>query len=94
MPQLSRPTTLHALPGSEDGISLGPVSANWSLEEFFSTPEDDDVSFVGTINDSGLFTPALEGPNPKRRKQAKTCPWITTEMSMSLHLSNQELADL
>jgi quinohemoprotein amine dehydrogenase len=70
--------------GSEDGVALGPVSANWSLEEFFSTPDDDDVNYVGTINDSGLFTPALEGPNPKRRKQANNLPvdnygdvWVT-----------------
>jgi quinohemoprotein amine dehydrogenase len=57
-----------------DDLPLGPVSANWSLEEFMSTPNDDDVQFVGTVNDSGLFTPSVEGPNPKRKKQANNYP--------------------
>jgi quinohemoprotein amine dehydrogenase len=59
---------------SADDIPLGPVTANWSLEEFVSTPGDDDKQFVGKINDSGLFTPNIEGPNPERRKQANNLP--------------------
>jgi quinohemoprotein amine dehydrogenase len=62
------------LPGTADDIVLGPVNAAWSMEEFYSTPDDDDVSYVGSINDSGLFTPSLEGPNPKRQKQANNFP--------------------
>ncbi len=46
------------------------MTANWSLEEFISGPKDDDVKFVGKINDAGLFTPNIEGPNPERKKQA------------------------
>ena len=57
-----------------DDVPLGPVSANWSLEEFVSTPGDDDAKFVGKINDSGLFTPNIEGPNPERQKQANNFP--------------------
>jgi quinohemoprotein amine dehydrogenase len=57
-----------------DDVPLGPVSANWSIEEFVSTPADDDQNFVGKINDSGLFTPNIEGPNPERRKQANNYP--------------------
>jgi len=62
------------LPGTADDVALGPVTAAWSLEEFYSTPNDDDVSFVGSINDSGLFTPSLEGPNPQRQKQPNNYP--------------------
>lgn len=61
-------------PGTADDLPLGPVSANWTLEEFMSTPDDDDVKYVGTVNDSGLFTPSVEGPNPKRKKQANNYP--------------------
>jgi quinohemoprotein amine dehydrogenase len=61
-------------PGTADDIALGPVTAAWSLEEFYSTPDDDDVSYVGSINDSGLFTPSPEGPNPQRQKQANNYP--------------------
>jgi quinohemoprotein amine dehydrogenase len=57
-----------------DDISLGPVSAQWTLEEFFSTPDDDDVQFVGKVDDSGLFTPSFEGPNPQRKKQPNNFP--------------------
>ena len=57
-----------------DDIPIGPVSARWSMEEFVSTPGDDDVKYVGKLNDSGLFTPNLEGPNPERKKQANNYP--------------------
>jgi quinohemoprotein amine dehydrogenase len=55
-------------------VPLGPVNARWSMEEFYSTPDDDDIKFVGTLNDTGLFTPALEGPNPARKKQSNNYP--------------------
>jgi quinohemoprotein amine dehydrogenase len=57
-----------------DDIPLGPVSANWGIEEFVSTPGDDDIKFEGKINDSGLFTPNIEGPDPDRQKQANNFP--------------------
>ena len=57
-------------PNTDDDVPLGPVPARWSLEELYSTPDDDDIKFVGAVNDSGLFTPAGEGPNPMRKKQA------------------------
>lgn len=53
-----------------DDVPLGPVPAKWSIEEFYTTPDDDDVKFVGKLDDSGLFTPNVEGPNPERKKQA------------------------
>jgi len=54
--------------GTADDIELGPVPAQWKLEEFVATYGDDDVEYVGTMNaETGLFTPALDGPNPKRK---------------------------
>jgi hypothetical protein len=38
------------------------------MEEFMSTPDDDDLQFVGQMDDAGLFTPSFEGPNPNRKK--------------------------
>lgn len=61
-------------PNTADDIAIGPVAANWSLEEFMSTPKDDDIKYVGVVNDSGLFTPSFEGPNPKRKEQANNYP--------------------
>jgi quinohemoprotein amine dehydrogenase len=56
-------------PETADDIPLGPVPAHWSMSEFVSTPDDDDVKFVGTVSEAGMFTPNFEGPNPERKKQ-------------------------
>jgi len=53
-------------PQTFDDINLGPVDVEWSMEEFLGVFGDDDKEFVGTLAPSGLFTPAEEGPNPKR----------------------------
>jgi quinohemoprotein amine dehydrogenase len=63
------------IPGTADDVALGPVSANWSLEEFMSTADDDDAKYVGVINpETGLFTPSIEGPDPKRKKASNNFP--------------------
>jgi len=54
-------------PGTKDDLELGVLDAQWSIEEWNATYADDDKAFVGTIDaKTGLFTPADEGPNPKR----------------------------
>jgi quinohemoprotein amine dehydrogenase len=50
-----------------DDVDLGPVDVTWSIEEFLAVYGDDDKEFVGTLSAEGLFTPASEGPNPKRK---------------------------
>ncbi len=52
--------------GTDDDIDLGMVEVNWSLEEYSATFNDDDLAYVGNLDDNGLFTPALDGPNPER----------------------------
>lgn len=54
-------------PNTPDDVNLGPVDAEWSMEEFYSILGDDDKGFIGALSPSGLFTPAIEGPNPERR---------------------------
>ncbi len=53
-------------PGTADDIDVGVVPVTWSIEEYGVTYNDDDVKFVGAIDKNGLFTPALDGPNPQR----------------------------
>lgn len=54
-------------PHTADDIDLGPVQANWKLEEFVSTYGDDDVKYVGSIDpQTGFFTPGSDGPSPTR----------------------------
>jgi quinohemoprotein amine dehydrogenase len=50
-----------------DDVELGPIEVTWKVEEFYAVYGDDDKDFVGTLNDSGFFTPASDGPNPKRK---------------------------
>jgi quinohemoprotein amine dehydrogenase len=58
-------------PNTKDDIDLGLVDAAWSIDEYAATYDDDDKDFVGTIDaKTGLFTPNLDGPNPKRRNNA------------------------
>jgi quinohemoprotein amine dehydrogenase len=53
-------------PDTDDDIEIGLVDAAWSLEEYGVTYDDDDIKFVGKIDQHGLFTPSLDGPNPQR----------------------------
>ncbi|MGH7468235.1 MAG: quinohemoprotein amine dehydrogenase subunit alpha [Longimicrobiales bacterium] len=53
-------------PDTPDDLELGPVSVTWTVEEYGATYEDDDLKFVGQLNQNGFFTPAEDGPNPKR----------------------------
>jgi len=51
-----------------DDVELGPIDVTWSVEEYLAVYGDDDKNFVGELNQAtGLFTPALDGPNPKRK---------------------------
>jgi quinohemoprotein amine dehydrogenase len=53
--------------GTDDDMELGALDVTWGLEEYAATFDDDDIEFVGTLDDNGLFTPAIDGPNPERR---------------------------
>jgi quinohemoprotein amine dehydrogenase len=57
-------------PGTKDDLELGPVAANWAIEEYTATYDDHDKDYVGAIDANGLFTPNLDGPNPKRDRNA------------------------
>lgn len=54
-------------PDTKDDFEIGPVKVAWSMEEFAATFDDDDIKYVGTLDDNGLFTPNVDGPNPARR---------------------------
>lgn len=53
-------------PDTDDDVEIGPVDVSWSLEEYGVTYDDDDIKFVGRIDQRGLFTPNVDGPNPRR----------------------------
>lgn len=54
-------------PQTPDDLPLGPVDAEWTVEEFPAIYDDDDKNYSGKLSPTGLFTPAIEGPNPKRK---------------------------
>jgi quinohemoprotein amine dehydrogenase len=55
--------------GTKDDIPLGRVApVKWSVEENVTRLNDDDVQFVGKVDENGLFIPAEDGPNAKRER--------------------------
>jgi quinohemoprotein amine dehydrogenase len=54
----------------------------WSVEEYTATFGDDDTQYVGTIDQNGLFTPAVDGPNPKRTGNRNNVGdvWVVAEL--------------
>lgn len=59
------------IPFNEDDVDLMTVPVRWHLEEFPIRPGDDDIQFVGELDaETGVFTPAIDGPNPDRRFNA------------------------
>lgn len=55
--------------GTDDDVRIGFMPANWRVEPFDeAAAADRDVEFSGSMNaTTGVFTPALAGPNPDRR---------------------------
>ncbi|WP_372740980.1 quinohemoprotein amine dehydrogenase subunit alpha [Neptunomonas sp.] len=55
--------------GTADDVRIGFMPASWSVAPFDdASAADNDVHFSGRMNAaSGVFTPALAGPNPERR---------------------------
>lgn len=53
-------------PETADDLDLGQADVTWSLEEYAAVFDDDDLEYVGTLDQDGLFEPALDGPNPRR----------------------------
>jgi quinohemoprotein amine dehydrogenase len=70
-------------PDTADDLNLGLVDVTWSLEEYPATFGDDDLQFVGAIDAHGLFTPSLDGPNPKRSGNRNNVGdvWVVAELA-------------
>ena len=53
--------------GTDDDVKLGRIGpVKWNLEEYVKRPNDDDIQYVGSVDQTGLFHPNEDGPNPKR----------------------------
>jgi quinohemoprotein amine dehydrogenase len=57
-------------PDTKDDLNLGAVDVTWAIEEYPATFDDNDKDYVGSIDDRGMFTPNVDGPNPKRKGNA------------------------
>ncbi|QGP78851.1 quinohemoprotein amine dehydrogenase subunit alpha [Sphingobium sp. CAP-1] len=58
---------LDGKPNTADDIAVGPVDADWAMQEFMTVAYDDDMKYVGALSPTAFFTPGEEGPNPARR---------------------------
>ena len=69
-------------PDTPDDLELGIVTVRWSLEECTATFGDDDVQYVGAVDEKGLFTPNVDGPNPKRAGNRNNVGdvWVVAEL--------------
>jgi quinohemoprotein amine dehydrogenase len=69
-------------PDTPDDVNLGLVDVVWSVEEYTATFGDDDIQFVGSIDEHGLFTPNVDGPNPKRSGNRNNIGdvWVVAEL--------------
>ena len=69
--------------GTPDDIELGMVEVTWSVEEYTATFGDDDTQFVGAIDQKGLFTPNVDGPNAKRSGNRNNVGdvWVVAELA-------------
>jgi quinohemoprotein amine dehydrogenase len=69
-------------PDTADDLNLGLVPVKWSLEEYTATFGDDDLQYVGTLDQTGLFTPSGDGPNPKRAGNRNNIGdvWVVAEL--------------
>ena len=56
-------------PETGDDLELGHVDVTWSVEEYSAVFDDDDIEYVGSLDEDGLFMPALDGPNTDRAGQ-------------------------
>jgi quinohemoprotein amine dehydrogenase len=68
-------------PDTADDLMLGPVDSKWSVEEYTATFDDDDARFAGSIDAKGLFTPAVDGPDPERSGERNNVGdlWVVAE---------------
>ncbi|MBI5849762.1 MAG: quinohemoprotein amine dehydrogenase subunit alpha [Planctomycetes bacterium] len=74
-------------PYTQDDVDLMTVPARWSLAEFVVRDDDDDVKFVGAIDETtGLFTPAVDGPNPSRKWQANNVGDVFAEATVTIEV--------
>ncbi len=69
-------------PDTADDVPLGLMNVKWSVEEYTATFGDDDAQFVGAIDQNGLFTPNVDGPNPKRTGNRNNVGdvWVVAEL--------------
>jgi quinohemoprotein amine dehydrogenase len=72
-------------PDTADDLNLGAVPVKWTVEEYTATYADDDAQYVGSIDQAGLFTPNVDGPNPKRAGNRNNVGdvWVVAELTGS-----------
>ena len=56
-------------PDTADDLEPRPRRVKWSLEEYTATFGDDDLQYVGTLDQTGLFTPNVRRPQPEAQRQ-------------------------
>ncbi len=78
--------------GTEDDVMLEPVDASWRLAEETTREGDDDLKYLMTSIDGGLYTPVTTyGPIAERRQRREGVGLIAVEAA--LKAGGEELTD-
>lgn len=71
-------------PGTDDDIRVGALTAEWTVSNFNAEAERmEDAKFAGTIGATGIFDPALAGPNPDRPMQTNNAGNLTVTATVT-----------
>lgn len=78
---------------TEDDIEIGPVNVKWNLQEYkLMGMEDEDVKYVGSINEAtGLFIPSDGGPNIKREWNTNNAGNVTVVATYTDPVSGEKV---
>ena len=79
---------------TEDDINLGLVNATWHLEEYIIREDDDDLKYVGAIDDNGFFTPNIEGALLHGPEQIADLPVPVAESPGAVRIGHPERSHL
>ncbi|MFY9341230.1 MAG: quinohemoprotein amine dehydrogenase subunit alpha, partial [Planctomycetota bacterium] len=74
-------------PYTADDVDLFQVRPQWALAEFKVRENDDDLTYIGSIDAvTGVFTPNVDGPNPARKWQANNVGdvFVTAEVELEV----------
>lgn len=77
-------------PDTKDDVLLMPLQAAWSIKPYPEDANADYLRFIGSIDETGLFTPLGEGVNPEREYTQENAGAATVHATVTIDGKNFE----